>query len=78
MREAFEEQRNFQRSAADFQRQDDQAAQRRAQARAAAEENRRMAELKRRIEFSEQVKDKMKQEMNIQKSKHTIQSSLIR
>ena len=30
-----------------------------------AEENRKMAELNRRIKFSEEIKEKMKQEMNI-------------
>ena len=43
-----------------------------------ANENRKMAELKKRIEFSEQVKDQMQQEMNVKRAKHQIQSQIIR
>ena len=78
MREAFEYQRNVQHSAAAYSMQDQAQAQQRARAMQIAAENRQMAELKRRNELADRVKDNMKQEMDVKRSKHLIQSTTIR
>ena len=78
LRSAYEDQRMYQKAAADWNRQDQAQAQKRAQAMAMAEENRRVAELKKRQKFAEQVKDNIIQEKNIKQNKYTIQSSQVR
>ena len=65
-------------SAAWNAQRDQQADMQRQRAFAAAEENRRLAENKRRNEFAAKVRTDMKEEFDIAKSKHKIQSGIIR